>query len=528
MGANGLSQGPDGDIYIAQAYGSEISALNLRDSEPGMRVVVANDGPITSPDDVAFGAHGEVFVTEVSVGRVGVRHPDGRFGVVDDDVPAANGIATVGSRLFVGEFREKGRIFELFPSGGPRRTVVESIDYPNGMAVDGAGQLYFPSVLAGEIWRVGIDGGEAEKVVDGLRFPNAIKCRKDGTLLVSQATGEVLRVDPRARTYTTAANLPVGNDNLLITTDGRVVVTNFLSGLVSELQADGRIDQLLAPGLIGPLGLATDTAGNVVAADVWSYVVVTPGGELTRPAFMLTPDFPGIVRSVTIAADGTPIFATTAGNVVRYRPRGSAEVLASGLDNVVGVCATSEGSVMVAESGTGSLLEIGPRGQVTSVASGLQGPTGVARCSRGTVVAESTTGRVLLVEGNSRRTLGEGLQQPHGVAVHGSWAYVVDRTGHSLHRYHLAEPRAETIATSLPTGPGREFLEKAVPGFDVAPGPWSPFAGLAVDPRGRVYLSADGEGSILRVNPPQPGIPPPSTGGRAAGVGGRRGGGPTP
>lgn len=502
VGSNGLSQSPDGEVYIAQAYGSEISALRLPDSgsAPQLRVVIANDDPIVSPDDVAFGAQGEVFATEIAVGRVGVRYADGNFGTVDDDVPAANGIATRGSRLFVGEFRAKGRIFELFPSGAPRRTVVEQIDYPNGMSIDGAGQMYFPSVLAGEIWRVGIDGGPAEKVIEGLHFPTAVKCREDGSLWATQATGEIVRIDPRTRTFATAAQLPIGNDNLLITADNRIIVSNYVSGLICELQPDGTVDELLAPGLIGPLGLATDAGGNVFAADGWSYVVITPQGDLRRPAFRHTPGFPGLVRSVTLGHDGTPIFANTQGDIVRYQP-GSAEPLASGLGYVVGMCVTPGGNVLVAEVGSGSLLEIGPQGVVTSVASGLRHPTGIAWSRHGVVVAESTAGRVLLVDGERRRILGEGLQQPHGVAVHDGWAYVLDRMGRSLHRYHLNEPHAETIATDLPTGPGRQLVEQPVPGFDAVPGPWSPFAGLTADREGRLYLSADGDGSVFRVEP---------------------------
>jgi|SRR3954453_6660850 len=62
-GANGMQFGPDGKLYMAQAFGSQVSAL---DTTTGTcQTVSPVGGPIVAPDDLAFDSHGVMYVTEV-------------------------------------------------------------------------------------------------------------------------------------------------------------------------------------------------------------------------------------------------------------------------------------------------------------------------------------------------------------------------------------------------------------------------------------------------------------------------------
>ena len=51
-GANGMRFGPDGRLYVAQAFGSQISAIDTNTGE--VSVISPVGGPIVGPDDLAF------------------------------------------------------------------------------------------------------------------------------------------------------------------------------------------------------------------------------------------------------------------------------------------------------------------------------------------------------------------------------------------------------------------------------------------------------------------------------------------
>ena len=52
FGANGMRIGPDGRLYVAQAFGSQISAIDL--DSGAVSVISPQGGPIVGPDDLAF------------------------------------------------------------------------------------------------------------------------------------------------------------------------------------------------------------------------------------------------------------------------------------------------------------------------------------------------------------------------------------------------------------------------------------------------------------------------------------------
>src|ERR1700736_831815 len=162
FGANGLRTGPDGRVYVAQVTGSQISALDLRTGQ--VDTVSAKGGDIIAPDDVAFDSGGNLYATEVMDGRVSVRDAAGRTRVLRDDLPCANGITVHQDRLFIGECREGGRWMELDRSTGAQRIVLEDLPSPNAMEFGPDGLLYYPLMVANEIWRIDPDGGGPQRV----------------------------------------------------------------------------------------------------------------------------------------------------------------------------------------------------------------------------------------------------------------------------------------------------------------------------------------------------------------------------
>lgn len=493
FGANGLRAGPDGRIYVAQVTGSQISALDLADGQ--LATVSSQGGDIVAPDDVAFDSSGNLFATEVMNGRVSVRDAGGQTRVLRDDLPCANGITVYHDRLFINECRDGGRLMELDRVTGASRVLLEDLPSPNAMEVGPDGLLYYPLMTANEIWRVDPDGGEPQRVAGDLGVPDAVKFDPEGYLVSTQvATGQVLRIDPRSGAKTQLAQLNPGLDNLTFVGD-RLFVSNF-TGEITEI-LDGQTRTVLAGGLNWPLDLAVGDDGNLYVADGTYFYLVGDDGSLQTVGMLFTPGYPGFLRGLAAAGPGAFVVATSGGQIARYRPaEGETDYLADGFDQLYGVAIGPDDSIVFAELGTGRVHWF--RGGTTEVlASDLNGPVGVAFGPDGApLVSESGAGRVVRLAGTTQ-TVVDGLQRPQGVAVADGVLYVVDAAAKEVVSVELESGRRETIATGLPVGPPPGVEPKPLLGMPPFSGPQGPFAGVTVGPDGSLYVSADGDGSVL-------------------------------
>jgi sugar lactone lactonase YvrE len=504
FGANGLRTGPDGRIYVAQVTGSQISALDLDRGE--VRTVSAKGGDIVAPDDVAFDPRGNLYATEVMDGRVSVLDTSGRTRVLRDDVPCANGITFHRGRLFIGECREGGRLLEMDLNGGEPRVLLEGVPSPNAMEVGPDGLLYFPVMGANEIWRIDPDGSPnntvPQRVAAGLGVPDSVKFDSEGYIVSTQvASGQVLRIDPRSGDQRVLAQLTPGLDNCTFVGD-RLFVSNF-TGEITEILRGADFRTVLPGGLNWPLDLAVGGDGNLYIADGTYFYVVRPDGSLQTVGMLFSPGYPGFMRGLAPTADGDFVVTTSGGRVSRYTPAASeTEVLADGFDQLYGVAIGPRG-VVFAELGTGRVLSVNA-GNVEVLASNLHDPVGVAIAPDGaTLVAESGAGRVVRLAGSAAETVVDELRCPQGILVADGHLYVVDAGARELIEFDLSTHTRKAIACGLPVGPPPGVIPKPLKGMPPFSGPQGPFAGIAAGRDGTLFVSADGDGSVLafrRVN----------------------------
>ncbi len=507
FGANGLRTGPDGRIYVAQVTGSQISALDLTTGE--VEVVSAKGGDIIAPDDVAFDARGNLFATEVMDGRVSVRETSGRTRVLRDDIPSANGITFHDGRLFIGECREGGRLMEFDLNGGPPRVLLEDVPSPNAMEVGPDGLLYFPVMGANEIWRIDPNGERArdpEVIATGLGVPDSVKFDADGRIVSTQvATGQVLRIDPRTGEQTVLAQLTPGLDNCTIVGSGseaRLFVSNF-TGEITEILGGGETRTTLPGALNWPMDLAVGVDGKVYVADGTYFYVLQPDGSLQTVGMLFSPGYPGFLRGLVPSGPGEFVVTTSGGQVARYRPAtDECDYLADGLDQLYGVALTPGGQVVAVEQGTGRVLSVGSAG-VEVIASGLNEPVGVTVTADGTVLV-GDTGRVVKVTNSGTETLVDGLQRPQGLLAIDGTLFIVDAGEKAVIAVDLASGARTTIASGLPVGPPPGVDPKPLKGMPPFSGPQGPFAGIAAGADGTLYVSADGEGSVLALRRDRP------------------------
>lgn len=499
FGANGIRAGADGRIYVAQVAGSAITALDVDSGE--MEVISAIDGPITAPDDLAFDSQCNLYATEITLGRVSMLTPGGEYRVIDGDMPVANPVTVHHDRLFAGECRMGGRIFELSREGGARRLIADDLPMPNAFEIGPDGKLYVPMMGANAIWRFDPAGGAPEVVAGELGVPDSVKFDSKGRIVSTQvATGEVLRIDPQSGTREVLARLSPGLDNCTLV--GERLFVSSIPGEVVEILGDGGVRSLVGRGLQWPMGLAVGADGRLFVADGGFTYLAALGGELELLGMLFTPGFPGFTRGVAAAGPGEWLTTNSMGAVMRWWPeRGESEVVSAGHQVLYGVAAGPDGSAVFADGGAGRVLA-SRDGEDEVLAQGLDLPIGVAVGPDGAVYAsESGAGRVVRIAGGRAETVIDGLEEPQGIAVHGERLFVVDVAAKSLISCDLASGARSILATRLPVKAPPGVTPKLLGGVGDMSGPMVPMCGLAVDGRGTIYVSGDAEGSVLTVRP---------------------------
>ena len=234
--------------------------------------------------------------------------------------------------------------------------------------------------------------------------------------------------------------------------------------------------------------------------------VVTPDGVLQTVGMLFSPGYPGFLRGLAAAGPGEFVVTTSGGQVARYRPSdGETDYLATDFDQLYGVAIGADGTIVFAEQGTGRVHALRSDASVETVASGLAEPVGVAFDAYGAIlIAESGAGRVVRAAGAGVDTVVDGLRQPQGIHVRDGTLFIVDAGAKEVVAFDLnpETPAARrVIASGLPVGPPPGVDPKPLRGMPPFSGPQGPFAGITSGPDGTLYVSADGDGSVLAVRP---------------------------
>lgn len=452
-GANGIVWGAGHQLMVTQVFGSQVTAIDV-DTGEHRRFAALGEG-INAPDDGAFGHDGTFFATEPMNATVSARLPDGSYRTLRDDLPGANGMAVShdGRRLFVDEFRPGGRLLELDPSGDKAPVVLaDDLAMPNAFAMGPDGALWFPQVIAGEVWRYDLEERSLARRFTDLSTPTAVKFDAEGRLLTSEAgSGELTRIDLRSGARETLAAVNPGIDNFAIGDGGRLFVSHFTDGRVAEVT--GGVEKILSPsGLIGPFGLAAMPDGSLVAADGLAVAAIGRDGS-TRCLMNLITDLPSLALDVAVL-DGEVLVLVERGQVFR-RPAngGRARAVAGRLDHPSAICAAPEGGAYVVERRNGRILRIDGAGAVTGeAASGLKGPRAMALGENGTLWVSQEGGVLGLRDGVRVASL-DGVAAPHGVAASGQMVVVADPEKRRVVAYDIAAGTRAEILSDAPLGP---------------------------------------------------------------------------
>jgi len=426
---------------------------------------LATGGMLNSPRFIALDTYGNLFVADTGNHRV--RRIDAGTGIITT-------VAGNGTAGFSGD-------------GGAAASA--SFYRPYGLAFDASGNLYVTDSFNNRIRKIaagtGIvttvagdgsdyyngDGGAATSA--SLYLPLGIAIDTDGNLLVTDTSNErVRKIAATTGIITTVAgngsagaggagdggaatSAPLGNPNgLALDASGNLFVSEFNNSRIRKIAVATGIITTVAGGVTfagdggpatsavfsSPLGMATDTSGNVYVAD-WSNHRVRKIAAGT-----------GIIT--TIAGTGTPGFSGDGGLAT-----------AANLQNPEGLAVDASGNVYIADSynlrirkiaaGTGIITTAGGDGgtyysgdDVAATASSLYYPTGVAVDASGNLFIadwgnnrirriDAGTGIITTVAGNGGAyfagdggaAIGASLNYPRNLTVDASGNVFISDVG---------------------------------------------------------------------------------------------------
>ena len=514
QGANGLAVDHAGRLLVASVWGQQITAVDRSTGRILQRYgPVVNGVQLGTPDDVAVGPDGSIYYTDIMGGNVGRISADGHLtkqAVATFNNPIA---FDAKGRLFVAQAFQGDCLYEVDPAlvKSPTKILCGSgekgfPDQLNGFDFGPDGMLYAPRPALRQIVRIDIATRTVTVVAKDLGGnPSSVEFDANGHLYASLGQGPVIRVDIETGAVTNVTTLPFSLDNMVFDNRGRLFVSNSDDGHVDRvLPATGSHRQLLKGGLIIPGGVAVlpqATGGDrVVVADLWR--VATYNGRTGR-LLDLDADFGafGAVPGVTTtAADGEHVILSSwiAEAVTVWDPAANERVAVYGGFGLPLNAIRFGKDLVVAALGPAPVVRQAPGGAQTELGTGVVVvPTGLAATADDLWVADWATGTVwqLVKDGGTLAApavVTIGLAQPEGLAVDRDGSLLVVEAGAGrLTRIDPATGVKSTVATGLALGTA------APPG---APPTWM-FNGVAVGPKGDIYVTGDTAAVIYRFSP---------------------------
>jgi sugar lactone lactonase YvrE len=251
--------------------------------------------------------------------------------------------------------------------------------------------------------------------------PFGVAAGLDGTLYVADAgeSNRIRKIEPDGTVTTIAGgsegfsdgagaaasfNTPSG---LAISADGNLFIADTGNNRIRKITPEGQVSTVAGDGTAGyvdgpalqaqfngPIGIAVDARGNIYVADSYNDRIrmITPEGQVS-----------------TLAGAGTAGYADGTRTTALF-------------DTPGGIAVTTDGSIIVADTGNDRLRKITPEGNVTTLSANedLSSPIGLALSHDNFIyVTELDRSRVVQIapDGTVRVIAGEGFNQPTGIAI---------------------------------------------------------------------------------------------------------------
>jgi DNA-binding beta-propeller fold protein YncE len=497
--AYGIALDANDTIYLA---GTEIT---IADGNSGQVLdrLTAEEIDVTTADDIVFGPNGSMYWTDLVTGRVGRVKPDGTvshqfIGVGVNPIAFSN-----DGRLFVGRDLFGTGLYELDPElvDPPREIAAEgTIPGLNCFAVGPDSEyIYAPNLHTGEQYKIDVEFGEI--VWRTSEFGGCAKADSQGQIHVIDYVNATHYkfTDLEAMTFEIVDIYPEvmpGMSNFAFDSQDNIYVSDHANGRVSLIKKNGQIKEFIKGGLIEPNGVAVlPGENNDDTIFVGSFLSMFQYDAQSGTEEYLHHWPPAI----TVSAAGENLVASSwfYNTVFVFNPM-THEILEQYWDYAVPLNAIMfQEQLVVAEVFNGVVMGNALADRV--VIWPTLYPTGIAATETDLYAADYFSGKVVQIADDGvilaePVIVADGLANPEGLAIDiDGTLLVVEATAGRLSRIDPATGEVTTVASGL------AVTYESRP--DMLLLPHNSFAGVAVGPRGDIYVAGAFAGPLYHLKP---------------------------
>ena len=237
------------------------------------------------------------------------------------------------------------------------------LNYPTGVAVDGAGNAYIADYANHAIKEWSAATGQITTLLSaGLNYPSAVAVDGRGNVDIADSGNNAIKqwsaAGGQVTTLVSAGlSYPAG---VAVDAAGNVYIADAGNNAIKQWSpASGQVTTLVAAGLNNPWGVTVDGAGNLYIADSGNNVIKQWSAAIGQVTTLVAA---GLNNPTGVAVDGAGNFyvADTGNNAIwQWSAAGGlvTALVAAGLNNPTGVTVDGAGNVYIADSGNNAIEE---------------------------------------------------------------------------------------------------------------------------------------------------------------------------
>jgi sugar lactone lactonase YvrE len=441
-------------------------------------IEVANG--LNGPNSLAFSKDGRLYVSEVFLG-------DALYEIDVKNVDKPD--------------------FKSIPRNDLRR-IADKLGGLNGFEISkNDGFLYGPLWFKGQAVKINLENGAVEVIASGFKIPAAANLdpqNPDNLYVVDTATGGIWSVSLTSKAKKLVASLKSGLDNLAFDSRGRLFVSSMTdNGIYLVDKVTGASKTIVEGRLAIPSDIAvvTESGKEIVhVADVFSYRTVDGQNGAVNDVLRVHGDTHSYPIGLSVGPKHVLLSSWFSMTVEKVdRKTGKLVATLSEFSAPVDALEANDGTLYVAELGSGNLVKVSPDGKTrTTVVKELRAPVAMAQGPGNLIyVTEIAGGAVTQIDvaTGARKVVADNLAGPEGIDVGPDGKLYVAEVGQK--RVVAIDPATGSktvIASNLDIG--------------LAPYPGGPPAlvptGVAVAKSGTIYVSSDVRNAMYKLTLPTP------------------------